>query len=80
MPQIANVEGANISFDIKGSVNDLLYAAKEAVKVNNLQILKDIYEEMIYRQENRIVKGKSKNRRLDEYAEAVLGYIKSLDD
>jgi len=45
-----------------------------------LQILKDIYEEMIYRQENRIVKGKSKNRRLDEYAEAVLGYIKSLDD
>jgi len=80
MPQIANVKGANISFDLKDSANNLLYAAKEAVKVNNLQILKDIYEEMIYRQENRIVRGKSKNRRLDEYANAVLGYIKSLDD
>ena len=64
---------------MKGSANDLLYAAKEATKVNNLKILKDIHEEMIYRKENRILKGKPQNKRLNQYTEAVAGYIKSLE-
>ena len=35
---------------------------------------------MTYRQENRIAKGKSPNRKLNEYLEAVKRYKKSLED
>ncbi len=79
LPQIAEVRGANIVVDMKGSVNDLLYAAKEATKVNNKKILNDIYEEMVYRQENRIMKGKPPNKRLNQHVEAVKKYMKSLN-
>jgi|TARA_B100001964_G_scaffold112699_1_gene125716 hypothetical protein len=79
LPQIAEVKGANITFNMKGMVSELLNAAKEATKVNNKQIVDDIYVEMIYRQENRILKNKKPNRRLNEYADAVLRYKKSLE-
>ena len=69
-----------MTIDLKGSANDLLYAAKEATKVRNLKVVQDIYEEMIYRKENRIIKGKPVNKRLNQYVEAVSGYIKSLND
>ena len=50
-----------------------------STKVNNLKVLKDIHEEMIYRKENRILKGKPSNKRLNQYTEAVAEYIKSLE-
>ena len=78
LPQTAEIVGANLVVNLKGSANDLLYAAKEATKVNNIKVLKDIHDEMIYRQENRIIKGKAPNRRLNQYVEAVTEYLKSL--
>ncbi len=80
LPQVAEIKGANMTIDLKGSANDLLYAAKEATKVRNLKVVQDIYQEMIYRKENRIIKGKPVNKRLNQYVEAVSGYIKSLND
>ena len=77
--QIAEIEGANMTIDLKGSANDLLYAAKEATKVKNKQVVEDIYNEMVYRQERRIMRGKSINKRLNQYVEAVLEYKKSLE-
>ena len=79
LPQIAEIEGANMTIDLKGSANDLLYAAKEATKVKNKQVVEDIYNEMVYRQERRIMRGKSINKRLNQYVEAVLEYKKSLE-
>ena len=79
LPQTAEITGANLVINLKGSANDLLYAAKEATKVNNLKVLNDIYEEMLYRKENRIMKGKPINKRLNQYIEAVLEYKKSLE-
>ena len=79
LPQTAEITGANLVINLKGSANDLLYAAKEATKVNNLKVLNDIYEEMLYRKENRIMKGKPINKRLNQYIEAVLDYKKSLE-
>ena len=79
LPQTAEISGANLIVNLKGSANDLLYAAKEATKVNNLKVLKDIHEEMIYRKENRVLKGKPPNKRLNQYIEAVSGYIKTLE-
>ena len=79
LPQTAEITGANLVINLKGSANDLLYAAKEATKVNNLKVLNDIYEEMLYRKENRIIKGKPINKRLNQYIEAVLDYKKSLE-
>ena len=69
----------NLIVNLKGSANDLLFAAKEAAKVNNLKVLNDIYEEMLYRKENRIMKGKPVNKRLNQYIEAVLEYKKNLE-
>ena len=79
LPQIGKIKGANISFNMKGLALELLNAAKEAAKTNNIIVLKEIYEEMIYRQERRKDRGKKRNRKLDEYAEAVLRYIKDLE-
>ena len=67
--------------DIETIANALAVAhEKEATKVGNKQIVEDIYTEMTYRQENRIAKGKSPNRKLNEYLEAVKRYKKSLED
>ena len=79
LPQTAEIKGANLIVNLKGSANDLLFAAKEAAKVNNLKVLNDIYEEMLYRKENRIMKGKPVNKRLNQYIEAVLEYKKNLE-
>ena len=64
---------------MKGLAIELLNAAKEAAKTNNITVLKEIYEEMVYRQERRKDRGKKRNRKLDEYADAVLRYIKELN-
>ena len=79
LPQTAEISGANLVLNLKGSADHLLHAAKEATKVNNLKALKDISEEMIYRKENRILKGKPPNKRLNKYIDAVLEYKKSLE-
>ena len=79
LPQTAEISGANLVVNLKGTSEHLLHAAKEATKVNNKQIVEDIYNEMVYRQERRIMTGKSINKILNRYVEAVLEYKKSLE-
>ena len=80
LPQIGEVKGANIIFNMKGTALELLNAAKEACKVKNKKVVNDILEEMNYRKENRIIKGKSQNLKLNEYLLAVERYKRSLDE
>jgi len=74
------ISEANHAFSLKGSADDLLEAAKLAVKVKDKIILKEILVEMLGRKQNRETKKKKPNNKLNSYIPAVEEYLKSLDD
>jgi len=74
------ISEANHAFSLKGSADDLLEAAKLAVKVKDKIILKEIHVEMLGRKQNRETKKKKPNNKLNSYIPAVEEYLKSLDD
>ena len=78
--QARYISEANHTFSLKGSADDLLEAAKLAVKVKDKIILKEILVEMLGRKQNRETKKKKPNYKLNSYIPAVEEYLKSLDD
>lgn len=74
------ISEANHAFSLKGSADDLLEAAKLAVKVKDKIILKEILVEMLGRKQNRETKKKKPNHKLNSYIPAVEEYFKNLDD
>ena len=73
------ISEANHAFSIKGDSDELLEAAKEAVKVKDKIILKEILGEMLDRQRNRGVKKKPVNKKLNSYILAVEEYMEMIN-
>ncbi|MDA0968342.1 MAG: hypothetical protein O2935_03260 [Proteobacteria bacterium] len=74
------IKKADYAFNIKGSADELLNAAKEAFKVEDKIILKEILVEMKGREQNRMLKKKRPNPKLTSYIPAVEKYFEDLEN